>query len=115
VSRPRELLAVLTSSRTWRRYAYLVIGAALVAPYPTLAGFVAPALEGGLGVDAAWAVAIVVCCVALPIATGMLAAVRGLEITPARGSPRISSWARSSAVSPSSCRRPWSRRSRPRS
>lgn len=75
---------MLTSGRTWRCYAYLVIGAALVAPYPTLAGFVAPALEGGLGVDAAWAVAIVVCCVALPIATGMLAAVRGLEITAAR-------------------------------
>ena len=75
---------MVTSGRTWRRYAYLVIGAALVAPYPTLAGFVAPALEGGLGVDAAWAVAIVVCCVVLPIATGMLAAVRGLQITAAR-------------------------------
>jgi signal transduction histidine kinase len=81
---PRELLAIPASRTTWRRYAYLVIGAALVAPYPTLAGFVAPALEGGFGAVAAWVVAIAVCCVALPIATGMLTAVRELEIAAAR-------------------------------
>jgi len=69
---------------TWRRYAYLVIGAALVAPYVTLAGFVWQALEGGVGAAATWAVAIAVCCVALPIATGMLAPVRALEIAAAR-------------------------------
>ena len=61
-----------------------MIGAALVAPYVTLTGFVALALEGGVGVVAAWGVAIAACCVALPIATGMLAPVRALEIAAAR-------------------------------
>ncbi len=82
--RVRELLAIPASPSTWRRFAYLVIGAALVAPYVTLAGFVAPALEGGIGTVAARAVAIAVCCVALPIATGMVAAVRALQIAAAR-------------------------------
>ncbi|MBA2793444.1 MAG: hypothetical protein H0U32_05565 [Thermoleophilaceae bacterium] len=82
--RARELLAIPASPSTWRRYAYLVIGAALVAPYVTLGGFVWQALEGGVGAAAAWAVAIAVCCVALPIATGMLAPVRALEIAAAR-------------------------------
>ncbi|MDQ3647522.1 MAG: histidine kinase [Actinomycetota bacterium] len=82
--RARELLAIPLSSSTWQRYAFLVIGAALVAPYGTLAGFVAPALEGGLGLTAARGLAIALCGVALPIATGMLPAVRELEIGAAR-------------------------------
>jgi len=82
--RARELLAIPARSSTWQRYAYLVVGAALVPPYGTLAGFVAPALEGGLGATAAWGLAIVVCAVVLPIATGMLPAVRELEIGAAR-------------------------------
>jgi len=82
--RAHELLAIPASPSTWRRFAYLVIGAALVPPYGTLAGFVAPALEGGIGAVAAWTVAITVCGVVLPIATGMLAAVRALEIAAAR-------------------------------
>ena len=80
VSRLRALLAVPLSGSTWQRYAYLVIGAALVPPFGTLAGFVAPALEGGFGVAAAWGVAIALCGVALPITIGMLPAVRELEI-----------------------------------
>ncbi|MDQ3723640.1 MAG: sensor histidine kinase, partial [Actinomycetota bacterium] len=68
------------SRSTWQRFAYLLIGMALIAPYGFLSGFVVPALEGGLGSDAAWAVAIALCFVALPILTGMLAAVRELEI-----------------------------------
>ena len=82
--RARELLAIPASSTTWQRYAYLVIGAALVPPYGTLAGFVAPSLAGGIGEAAAWGLAVVVCGVALPIATGMLPAVRDLEIGAAR-------------------------------
>ncbi len=82
--RARELLAIPTSRTTWQRYAYLVIGAALVPPYGTLAGFVAPALEGGLGAAVALGLAIAVCGVALPIVTGMLPAVRELEIGVAR-------------------------------
>ncbi len=84
MSRARALLAIPTSSSTWQRYAYLVIGAALVPPFGTLAGFVAPALEGGLGETAAWTLAIALCGVALPVATGMLPAVRELEIGAAR-------------------------------
>jgi len=84
MGRARDLLAVPASPSTWRRYAYLLIGAALVPPYGTLAGFVVPALEGGIGDVAAWAVAISVCGVVLPIATGMLAPVRALEIAAAR-------------------------------
>ena len=78
--RARELLAIPARSSTWQRYAFLVVGAALVPPFGTLAGFVAPALEGGLGETAAWGLAIALCGVALPIATGMLPAVRELEI-----------------------------------
>jgi len=78
--RMRALLAVPVARSTWRRYAYLVVGAALVPPFGTLAGFVAPALEGGLGEAAAWGVAIALCGVALPIAIGMLPVVRELEI-----------------------------------
>ncbi len=74
------MLAVPARSSTWQRYAFLVIGAALVPPFGTLAGFVAPALEGGLGEAAAWGVAIVLCGVALPVAIGMLPVVRELEI-----------------------------------
>ena len=80
----RGLLAILASSATWQRYAYLVIGAALVPPFGTLAGFVAPALQGGLGDTAAWGVATGLCGVALPIAIGMLSAVRELEIAAVR-------------------------------
>ena len=75
-----RVLAIPAAASTWQRYAYLVIGAALVPPFGTLAGFVAPALEGGLGEAAAWGLAIAVCGVALPIAIGMLPAVRELEI-----------------------------------
>ncbi|MGI8595261.1 MAG: sensor histidine kinase [Solirubrobacteraceae bacterium] len=82
--RARELLAIPASSSTWQRFAYLVIGAALVPPYGTLAGFVVPALEGGLGETVAWGLAIALCAIALPIATGMLPAVRELEIGAAR-------------------------------
>ena len=82
--RARELLAIPARSSTWQRYAFLVVGAALVPPFGTLAGFVAPALEGGLGETAAWGLAIALCGVALPIATGMLPAVRELEIGAAR-------------------------------
>jgi len=78
--RVRALLAVPAARSTWQRYAYLVIGAALVPPFGTLAGFVAPALEGGLGEAAAWGLAIALCGVVLPIAIGMLPAVRELEI-----------------------------------
>ena len=84
MARARALLAIPVSRSTWGRYAYLVIGAALVPPYGTLAGFVVPALEGGLGEAAAWGVAIALCGVVLPIAMGMLPAVRELEIGAAR-------------------------------
>ena len=82
--RARELLASPARRSTWHRYAYLVIGAALVPPFGTLAGFVAPALEGGLGKTAAWTLAIALCAVVLPIAMGMLPVVRELEIGAAR-------------------------------
>ena len=84
MGRARDLLSVPASSSTWRRFAYLVVGAALVPPFGTLAGFVAPALEPGIGTAAAWTVAIFVCGVALPVAIGMLAPVRALEIAAAR-------------------------------
>ncbi|MBA3672862.1 MAG: hypothetical protein H0W68_12695, partial [Gemmatimonadaceae bacterium] len=61
-----------------------MIGAALVAPYVTLTGFLALALKGGVGVLAAWTIAIAACCIVAPIATGMLAPVRMLEIAAAR-------------------------------
>ena len=76
----RELLAIPVSRSTWQRFLYLGIGVALVAPYGTLAGFVVPALEDGLGEVAASGLAIALCAVALPIATGTLTAVRDLEI-----------------------------------
>ncbi len=82
--RARELLVIPAKPSTWRGYAYLVLGAALVPPFGTLAGFVAPALEGGIGAVAAWTVAVAVCGVALPIAIGMLAPVRALEIAAVR-------------------------------
>jgi len=95
MSRLRELLAIVASRSTWRRYAFLLIGAALIPPYGTLAGFVVPALEGGLG-SGATVLAVVVCAIVLPIATGMLSAVRELEIGAARrllgveiGDPRV--------------------------
>ncbi|MDQ3879562.1 MAG: histidine kinase [Chloroflexota bacterium] len=80
----RELLAIPLRGATWRRYAYLVVGAALVPPFGTLAGFVAPALEAGVGAVAAWALAVTACGVALPIVIGMLTAVRALEIAAVR-------------------------------
>ncbi len=83
MSRVRALLAIAARRSTWRRYAFLLIGAALIPPYGTLAGFVVPALEGGLG-SAATVLAVVVCAIVLPIATGMLSAVRELEIGAAR-------------------------------
>ena len=83
--RVRELLTIPARRSTWRRFAYLLIGLALIAPYGFLSGFVVPALRGGLGSDAAWSVAIAVCFVALPIATGMLGPVRELEVRAARG------------------------------
>ncbi len=57
---------------------------ALVAPFATLAGFIAPVLEGGLGETAAWTVASVLCFGPLTMATGMLASVRDLEIAAVR-------------------------------
>jgi len=82
--RARELLAIPVRRSTWQRFVYLGIGVALVAPFGTLAGFVAPVLEGGLGVSAAWTVASVLCFGPLAIATGMLASVRDLEIAAVR-------------------------------
>lgn len=79
----RALLAIGARRSTWRRYAFLLIGAALIPPYGTLAGFVVPALEGGLG-SGATVLAVVVCAIVLPIATGTLSAVRELEIGAAR-------------------------------
>ncbi len=85
MSRPsRALLAVPVRRSTWRRFGFLLIGTALIAPYGFLSGFLVPALRGGLGTEAAWGVAIAVCFVALPIATGMLAGTRELEIGAAR-------------------------------
>jgi len=84
--RARALLAIPATTSTWRRYAFLVIGAALVLPYTTLAGFVVPALEGGLGAAASWGVAIGLCGIVLPVATGMLPAVRRAASAP-RDSP----------------------------
>ncbi len=78
--RARELLAILVRRSTWQRFVYLGIGVALVAPFATLAGFIAPVLEGGLGETAAWTVASVLCFGPLAMATGMLASVRDLEI-----------------------------------
>ena len=78
--RARLLLAALVSRSTWQRLLFLGIGVALVAPYGTLAGFVVPALEDGLGTVAASGLAIALCTVVLPVATGMLGAVRDLEI-----------------------------------
>ena len=80
----RQLLATPVRRSTWRRYAYFAIGAALVAAYGTLSGFVIPALQGGIGARGALWVAIALCAVVLPIATGMLPAVRELEIGAAR-------------------------------
>ena len=82
--RARDLLAIPVRRPTWQRFVYLGIGVALVAPFGTLAGFVAPVLEGGLGVSAAWTVASVLCFGPLAIATGMLASVRDLEIAAVR-------------------------------
>jgi len=83
MTRVRALLAIAARRSTWRRYAFLLIGAALIPPYGTLAGFVVPALEGGLG-SAATVLAVIVCAIVLPIATGTLSAVRELEIGAAR-------------------------------
>lgn len=66
------------------RCVYLAIGIALIAPYGTLAELLREALEPALGAVAALGLAIVACFVALPLATGMLAAVRELEIVAAR-------------------------------
>ncbi len=82
--RARELLAIPVRRSTWQRFVYLGIGVALVAPYGTLAGFVAPVLESGLGEPAAWTVASALCFGPLAIATGMLASVRDLEIAAVR-------------------------------
>ena len=84
MSAARKLLAVVASRSTWRRYAYLLVGAALTAPYGMLGSFLGEAIEGGIGIAATWVVVSVVCFVALPIATGMLAPVREIEVTAAR-------------------------------
>jgi len=81
---PRELLAIPLSRSTWRGIAYLMIGAALAAPYLVLAGFAVEALEGGLGRAGAWALTSALYFVALPVATGALATVRELEVSAAR-------------------------------
>lgn len=82
--RARDLLAIPVRRSTWQRFVYLGIGTALIAPFGTLAGFVAPALEGSLGEPAAWTVASVLCFGPLAMATGMLASVRDLEIAAVR-------------------------------
>ena len=82
--RARELLAIPVRRSTWQRFVYLGIGVALVAPFGTLAGFVAPVLEGALDESAAWTVASVLCFGPLAMATGMLASVRDLEIAAVR-------------------------------
>ncbi len=82
--RVRELLAIPVRRSTWQRFVYLGIGTALVAPFATLAGFVAPVLEGSLGETAAWTVASVLCFGPLALAMGMLASVRDLEIAAVR-------------------------------
>lgn len=82
--RVRELLAIPVRRSTWQRFVYLGIGVALVAPFATLAGFIAPVLEGGLGETAAWTIAIVLCFGPLTMAMGMLASVRDLEIAAVR-------------------------------
>ena len=66
------------------RCVYLAIGIALIAPYGTLAELLREALEPALGAAAALGLAIVACFTVLPLATGMLAAVRELEIVAAR-------------------------------
>ncbi|MDQ3879910.1 MAG: hypothetical protein M3295_02360, partial [Chloroflexota bacterium] len=81
---PRELLGIPARRRTWLGFVYLAIGIALVAPYGTLAEMLRTAVEPALGA-AALVLAIVVCFVVLPLATGMLAAVRELEIVAVRG------------------------------
>lgn len=84
MSAPRELLTILVSTSTWRRYAYLLIGAALTAPYGMLGSFLGEAIEGGLGAVVTWVIVVVVCFVALPVVTGMLAPVREIEVAAAR-------------------------------
>lgn len=84
MSAPRELLQTLGSTSTWRRYAFLLVGAALTAPYGMLGSFLGEALEDGLGAVGTWVAVVVVCFVALPVATGMLAPVREIEVAAAR-------------------------------
>ena len=78
------MLTIPVRRSTWQRFVYLGIGTALIAPFGTLAGFLAPVLEGGLGEPAAWTVAGVLCFGPLAMATGMLASVRDLEIAAVR-------------------------------
>ncbi|HEV2774420.1 MAG TPA: histidine kinase [Solirubrobacteraceae bacterium] len=82
--RARDLLAIPVRRSTWQRFVYLGIGTALIAPFGTLAGFLAPVLEGGLGEPAAWTLASVLCFGPLAMGIGMLASVRDLEIAAVR-------------------------------
>ncbi|HEV2059379.1 MAG TPA: hypothetical protein VGR11_08470, partial [Solirubrobacteraceae bacterium] len=84
MSAPRKLLTILVSKSTWRRYAYLLIGAALTAPYGMLGSFLGEAIEGGVGAVVTWVIVVLVCFVALPVVTGMLAPIREIEVAASR-------------------------------
>lgn len=49
-----------------------------------LGSFLGEAIEGGLGAVVTWVIVVVVCFVALPVVTGMLAPVREIEVAAAR-------------------------------
>jgi signal transduction histidine kinase len=81
VSRPLRPLFALA---TWRRWVYLILGAALLTPYLFGAMVLSSPLGGGHGGSLIYSMVLVVSLVGLIVVTGMVPAVRVMEGTAAR-------------------------------
>jgi signal transduction histidine kinase len=81
----RWLYEVPLASSTWRRWAYLILGGAMCVPFGTFGGLVFDAVTPAVSEPVAIALGALAGGVALPLAVGLLAAVRELELVAARG------------------------------
>ncbi len=80
------MIAVLGGAAAWRRWAFLVLGGALLTPFALLVSVVAAAVDGpgGAALSAAEVVLVLAASAPLALAAGLLRGVRSLEVTAVR-------------------------------
>jgi signal transduction histidine kinase len=80
----REVLSVPVRGSTWRRWAHLILGGAMLVPYAIVANAIGQSLHPVVPAGVAIAISILVGGVVMPAVTGLFTAIRELELAAAR-------------------------------